>query len=220
MGATNSHKGEGNGTPLQYSCLEHPMDGGAWWAAVHEVARSQTRLSWLHLHFSLSCIGEGNGNPLQYSCLENSRDGGAWWAAIYGVTQSQTWLKRLSSSSSSNSHKRRKWQPTPVFLLGEFHGQKSLVGYSPWGHKESDMTEWLTLSTLVRTAGSCSGHELAGCAEKKCVCDKYDAKDAQHCRHLELEETFPFIPQILMERLSYKELRRKEYEKGHRPSYL
>ena len=35
---------------------------------------------------------------------------------------------------------RRKWQPTPVFLPGESHGQKSLVGYSPWGHKESDMT--------------------------------------------------------------------------------
>ena len=35
---------KGNGNPLQYSCLENPMDGGAWWAAVHEVARSQTRL--------------------------------------------------------------------------------------------------------------------------------------------------------------------------------
>ena len=34
--------GEGNGTPLQYSCLENPMDGGIWWAAVHEVAKSQT----------------------------------------------------------------------------------------------------------------------------------------------------------------------------------
>ena len=32
--------GEGNGTPLQYSCLENPMDGGAWWAAVHGVAKS------------------------------------------------------------------------------------------------------------------------------------------------------------------------------------
>ena len=40
----------------------------------------------------------------------------------------------------------RKWQPTPVFLPGEFHGQRSLVGCSPWGHKESDRTEWLTLS--------------------------------------------------------------------------
>ena len=36
---------------------------------------------------------------------------------------------------------RRAQQPTPVFLPGEFHGQRSLVGYSPWGHKESDRTE-------------------------------------------------------------------------------
>ena len=38
-------QGEGNGTPLQYSCLENPMDGGAWWATVHGVAKSRTRLS-------------------------------------------------------------------------------------------------------------------------------------------------------------------------------
>ena len=37
--------GEGNGTPLQCSCLENPMDGGAWWAAVHGITKSQTRLS-------------------------------------------------------------------------------------------------------------------------------------------------------------------------------
>ena len=66
--------GEGNGTPLQYSRLENPMDGGAWWAAVHEVAKSDTAKR-LHFHFSLSCIGEGNGNALQCSCLENPRDG-------------------------------------------------------------------------------------------------------------------------------------------------
>ena len=39
---------------------------------------------------------------------------------------------------------RRKWQPTPVFLPGESHGQKSLEDYSPWGHKKSDTTERLT----------------------------------------------------------------------------
>ena len=39
--------GEGNGTPLQYSCLEYPMDGGAWWAAIYRVSQSRTRLKWL-----------------------------------------------------------------------------------------------------------------------------------------------------------------------------
>ena len=40
----------------------------------------------------------------------------------------------------------REWLPTLVFLPGEFHGQKSLAGYGPWDHKESDRTEQLTLS--------------------------------------------------------------------------
>ena len=42
-GLGRSH-GEGNGNPLQYSCLENPMDGGVWWATVHGVAKSRTRL--------------------------------------------------------------------------------------------------------------------------------------------------------------------------------
>ena len=42
--------GEGNGNPLQYSCLENSMDGGAWWAAVHSVAQSGTRLKRLSMH--------------------------------------------------------------------------------------------------------------------------------------------------------------------------
>ena len=44
---------------------------------------------------------------------------------------------------------RREWLPTPVFLAREFHGQRSLEVYSPWGHKESDMTE-LLLKELPR----------------------------------------------------------------------
>ena len=83
--------GEGNGNPLQDSCLENSVDRGAWWAAVHGVAQNRTRLKRLSMH---ACIEEGNGNPLQYPCLENPRDGGAWGAAVYGVTQSQTRLKR------------------------------------------------------------------------------------------------------------------------------
>ena len=79
---------------------KNPMDRGAWWAAVHGVAKESDTTERLHFHFSLLCIGEGNGDPLQCSCLENPKDGGAWWAAVYGVAQSRTRLKRLSSSSS------------------------------------------------------------------------------------------------------------------------
>ena len=57
-----------------------------------------------------------------------------------GDQGSVPWVKKISWS--------RKWQPTPVFLPGELHGQRSLVGYSPWGHKELDTTEWLILSFL------------------------------------------------------------------------
>ena len=89
--------GEGNGTPLQYSCLENPMDGGAWKAAVHEVAEGRTWLSDFTFTFHFHAL-EKDGNPLQRSCLENPRDGGAWWAAVYGVAQSRTRLKRLSST--------------------------------------------------------------------------------------------------------------------------
>ena len=74
------------------------MDRGAWWAAVHRVTQSWTRLKRLSM---LACIGEGNGNPLQYSCLEDPRDRGDRWAAVYGVAQSRRRLKRCRSSSSS-----------------------------------------------------------------------------------------------------------------------
>ena len=51
-----SYHGEGNGTPLQYSCLENPVYGGAWWAAVHGVARSRTRLSDFTLFFHFHAL--------------------------------------------------------------------------------------------------------------------------------------------------------------------
>ena len=44
-----------------------------------------------------------------------------------------------------------KWQPNPVFVPGKFHGQRSLVGYSPWGHKEWDTIEHITLNSLARS---------------------------------------------------------------------
>ena len=105
--------GEGNGNLLQYSCLENPMDGGTWWATVHGVAKSQTRLSDLAFTFKktsgfpggsnseeYACSvgdpglisGEENGNPFQYSCLGNPMDRGAFWSTVHGVTKSLTAL--------------------------------------------------------------------------------------------------------------------------------
>ena len=50
--------GEGNGTPFHYSCLENPIDGGAWQAAVHGVAKSQTRLSDFTFTFHFHALGK------------------------------------------------------------------------------------------------------------------------------------------------------------------
>ena len=92
--------GEGNGTPLWYSCLEIPIDGGAWWAAVHGVARV-----WHDWATSLSLFTfvhwRRKRQPTPVFLPGKSQRRGAWWAAVYGVAQSRTRPKRLSSSSSS-----------------------------------------------------------------------------------------------------------------------
>ena len=69
-----------------YSCLENPVDRGAWWAAVHGVTQSRTQLKQLSMH----ALEKEMPTPIQCSCLDNPRDRGAWWAAIHVVAQSQT----------------------------------------------------------------------------------------------------------------------------------
>ena len=68
-------------------------------------------------------------------------DGGAWWAAVYGITKSRTRLSDFTFTFHFDALERRKWQPTPVFLPGEFQGQRSLVGCRLWGCTEPDTTE-------------------------------------------------------------------------------
>ena len=69
-----------------------------------------------------------------------------WWRTYLQCRRPglDTWVRKMPW--------RRNWQPTPVFSPGKSHGQRSLVGYSPWGFKESDTTEWLTLSYKKQTA--------------------------------------------------------------------
>ena len=90
--------GEGNGTPLQYSCLENPMDGGAGKPTVHGVAKSRTWLSNFTFTFHFHALEKEMATHSSVLGLENPRDGRAWWAAVYGVAQSRTWLKWLSNS--------------------------------------------------------------------------------------------------------------------------
>ena len=85
--------GEGNGNPLQYSCLGNPMDGGAWWAAVHGVARSRTRLSSFTFTFHFHALEKATApTPV----LPPGQSQGAWWAAVHGVTKSWTRLSNFT----------------------------------------------------------------------------------------------------------------------------
>ena len=106
----------GNGTPLQYSCLENPMDGGAWWAAVHGVAQSWTRLSNFTFTFHFHALEKetathssvlawripGTGKPGGLLSMGWHRVGHDWSdlaaAALYrgkstGIIANQLWVK-------------------------------------------------------------------------------------------------------------------------------
>ena len=108
--------GEGNGNPLQCSCLENPRDGAAWWAAVYGVAQSRTRLNLLSSNNSGHKIGKG-----QFSFQ----------------SQRKAMPKNIQTTAQLNSS-HMQWHPTPVLLPGKPHGRRSFVGCSPWGRSESD----------------------------------------------------------------------------------
>ena len=103
--------GEGNGNPLQYSCLANPMDGGAWWAAVHRVTRSRTWLSNFTFTFHFHALEKemathssllawripGTGEPDGLPSLESHRVGHDWSdsaaAAAVAFLISSVWCK-------------------------------------------------------------------------------------------------------------------------------
>jgi len=85
--------GEGSGTPLQYSCLENPMDGGAWWAAVHGVSKSRTQLNDFTFNFHFHTLEKEMATHSSVLAWRIPGTGEPGWAAIYGVAQSRTRLK-------------------------------------------------------------------------------------------------------------------------------
>ena len=98
--SVNAACGEGNGTPLQYSCLENPMDGGAWWATVHGVTKSRTQMSNFTFTLRFHALEKEMATHSSVLALRIPGTGKPGWAAVYGVAQSRTRLKQLSSSSS------------------------------------------------------------------------------------------------------------------------
>ena len=126
--------GEGNGNPLQYSCLENPVDRRAWCRLLYMGSQRvghnwETSLSLSHL--LLGFPGGASGKEL--TCQFRRCNG----------CRFDPWVRKIRW--------RRAWQPTPVLLPGESHEQRSLAGYSPWGHKQSDMTEWLSTHIFYYT---------------------------------------------------------------------
>ena len=105
----NRQLGEGNGNPLQYSCLESPMDGGAWWAPVCGVAKSRTRLS--NFTFTFHFLAFEKEMATHSSALAWRIPGTGEPGELLSMgSQSRTWLKRLSSSS-------RRWVSSGKLML-------------------------------------------------------------------------------------------------------
>ena len=113
-------------------------------------------------------------NSLQHYQVRGGKDqpwtGEMWLAADLGkprntVVKSKTWKWKPWSEEMFCTlvvvfHLRRRWHPTPVLLPGKSHGWRSLVGCSPWGHKESDTTEQLHFHFSLSCIGEGNGNPL------------------------------------------------------------
>ena len=100
--------GERNSNPLQYSCLENPMDRGAWWAVVHRIAESQTRLKPLSTHSHTACWGQEVGIEL---------------CSFYCIL-----LAKASHKSQPQIRKRRKKFHFWIHTAGKSHNKQNAWG--------------------------------------------------------------------------------------------
>ena len=171
LGDTRHTDGEGNGTPLQYSCLENSMDGGAWWAAVHGVARSSRRLSDFTFVFHFHALEKEtatHSNVLAWripgtGSLVGCRSWGHTESDMTEVTQQQQQQQQVLNNQFCSYwfmtlvlkliwlsdftftfyfHALEKEMATHSSVLAwRIPGTGSLVGCCLRGHTESDTTE-------------------------------------------------------------------------------
>ena len=117
--SVNSRIGEGNGTPLQYSCLENPMDGGAWWAAVHGVSKSWTWLSDFTFTFHFHALEKemathssvlawrvpGMGEPGGLPSMGSHRVGHDWSGLAAAAANSRMYMPKIRPLRCHESYK-------------------------------------------------------------------------------------------------------------------
>ena len=141
--------GEGNGNPLQCSCLENPRDGGSWWAAICGVAQSRTRLKRFSNSSSMETLShsaEGLMLKLKFQYFDHL------------MRKADSFEKTLMLGKIEG-RRRREWQRMRWLdgqlnghefeqALGVSDGQGIMACCSPWDCKESDMTEWLNWMIL------------------------------------------------------------------------
>ena len=100
--------------------------------------------------------GEGIDYPLQYPCGSAYKESACNVGDLGLIPELKHPLEKGTSPGERAIPWRREWLPTPVFLPGKSHGQRSLMGYSSWGRTESDTTEALKHSRFLLSGTMCS----------------------------------------------------------------
>ena len=143
------YPGEGNGSPLQYSCLENPIHGdfqspNPWGHKESDMTEQLTHsLEGITTQLAIAVISTCNIIIKSNRALWFPENNKVSLLTVNLVAQTVKCLPTMWETWVGKISWRRKWQPTPILLPGKCHGWRSLVGYSSRGHKESDMTERL-----------------------------------------------------------------------------